>query len=88
MMRVAIIGAGMSGLACARRLVDAGLSPVVFDKGQGIGGRMATRRVDGLQFDHGAQYVTAQDSGFAAVLRDIGVNAIAHDFAEVARLVS
>ena len=61
MMRVAIIGAGMSGLACARRLVDAGLSPVVFDKGQGIGGRMATHRVDGLQFDHGAQYVTAQD---------------------------
>lgn len=71
MMRVAIIGAGMSGLACARRLVDAGLSPVVFDKGQGIGGRMATHRVDGLQFDHGAQYVTAQDSGFAAVLRDM-----------------
>ena len=70
-MRVAIIGAGMAGLACARRLVDAGLSPVVFDKGRGIGGRLATRHVQGLQFDHGAQYLTARDSGFAAVLRDL-----------------
>ena len=68
-MRVAIIGAGMAGLACARKLADSGLAPVVFDKGRGLGGRLATRRVDGLQFDHGAQYVTARDSGFAAVLQ-------------------
>ena len=67
-MRIAIIGAGMAGLACARRLVGAGLTPVVFDKGRGIGGRLATRRVDGLQFDHGAQYVTARDAGFVAAL--------------------
>jgi renalase len=71
MMRVAIIGAGMAGLACARRLTDARLAPVVFDKGRGIGGRMATRRMDGLQFDHGAQYVTARDARFAAVLRGL-----------------
>jgi renalase len=70
-MRVAIIGAGMAGLACARRLADAGVMPVIFDKGRGIGGRLATRRVDGLQFDHGAQYVTARDAGFAAVLRGL-----------------
>jgi predicted NAD/FAD-dependent oxidoreductase len=37
--RVAVIGAGMAGLACARRLADAGIAPVVFDKGRGIGGR-------------------------------------------------
>ena len=71
MMRVAIIGAGMAGLACARRLAMAGLAPVVFDKGRGIGGRLATRRVGGLQFDHGAQYVTARDAGFAAVMTDL-----------------
>ena len=72
-MRVAIIGAGVAGLACARKLADAGLAPVVFDKGRGLGGRLATRRVDGLQFDHGAQYITARDSGFAAVLRRMQV---------------
>lgn len=39
---IAIIGAGMAGLTCARGLADAGLHPVVFDKGRGIGGRLAT----------------------------------------------
>ena len=68
MIDVAIIGAGIAGLACARRLLAAGRSPVLFDKGRGIGGRVATRRVDGLQFDHGAQYVTAKGEGFAGVL--------------------
>jgi renalase len=77
MMRVAVIGAGMAGLACARRLADAGLAPVVFDKGRGLGGRLATRRVDGLQFNHGAQYVTARDAGFAPVLRDLLATAAA-----------
>ncbi len=73
---VVIIGAGMAGLACARRLSRAGLSPLVLDKGRGIGGRMATRRVtldsgEGLQFDHGAQYVTARDPEFAALLAEL-----------------
>lgn len=71
MTSVAIIGAGMAGLAAARRLAAAGLSPVLLDKGRGIGGRMATRRAEGLQFDHGAQYVTARGSAFATLLRDM-----------------
>lgn len=69
MIRVAIIGAGMAGLACAQRLTRAGVQAVLFDKGRAAGGRVATRRVDGLQFDHGAQYVTAQGPGFAVVLQ-------------------
>jgi renalase len=71
---VAIIGAGITGLACAQRLVQAGLNPVLFDKGRGIGGRVATRRAAGLQFDHGAQYVTARDAGFATVLDRLAGN--------------
>ncbi len=68
---VAIIGAGIAGLACARRLSNAGLSLVVFDKGRGVGGRLATRRAaGGRQFDHGAQYITAQSDAFAATLYD------------------
>ena len=69
MAKIAIIGAGIAGLACARFLSDAGLSPIVFDKGRGIGGRVATRRADeGLQFDHGAQYVKSTDPVFQSVL--------------------
>ena len=59
MIPIVIIGAGIAGLACARRLAEAGLAPVLLDKGRGIGGRVATRRMGDMQFDHGAQYVTA-----------------------------
>jgi renalase len=72
MIPIVIIGAGMAGLACARRLADAGHAPVVLDKGRGIGGRVATRRAGDWQFDHGAQYVNAHDAGFAAALQKLG----------------
>jgi predicted NAD/FAD-dependent oxidoreductase len=77
MIPVAIIGAGIAGLACARRLAGAGLRPVLFDKGRGIGGRVATRRAEGLQFDHGAQYVTAREPGFAEVLAELSAKGAA-----------
>ena len=70
--RIVIIGAGMAGLACARALAEAGHAPVILDKGRGVGGRMATRRVTvagaELRFDHGAQYLSAKSDGFAAML--------------------
>ena len=66
MPRVAVIGAGISGLICARTLADYGFPVTVFDKGRGLGGRAATRRVEpDLSFDHGAQYFTARDLNFA-----------------------
>jgi len=70
---IVIIGSGIAGLACARRLAEAGLSPLVLDKGRGIGGRVATRRVGDLQFDHGAQFVNAHGDGFAAALIGLSV---------------
>ena len=45
---ITIIGAGMAGLACARRLARAGHTPLVLDKSRGIGGRLATRQVTGV----------------------------------------
>lgn len=68
-MRIAIIGAGLAGLTAARRLHEAGLAPVVYDKGRGPGGRLSTRRAgEGLQFDHGAQYLAPESAGFADFL--------------------
>lgn len=72
MIPIVNIGAGMAGLACARRLADARHATVVLDKGRGIGGRVATRRVGDKQFDHGAHYMNAPGAGFAAVLRSLG----------------
>ena len=67
-MRVAIVGAGISGLACAHRLRDAGIAVSVFDKARGVGGRLATRRSKlrgrAVGFDHGATHFTARSDGF------------------------
>ncbi len=56
MTTVAIIGAGMSGLAAAHTLQDAGCTVTLFEKSLGVGGRAATRKRDGFIYDHGAQY--------------------------------
>lgn len=66
---VLIVGAGMSGMAAASELVRAGRKVRVVDKGRGIGGRMATRRVGEAVFDHGAQFITARSSRFLAHLQ-------------------
>ena len=61
---VLILGAGISGLCCAGDLTQAGLRVTVIDKGRGIGGRFANRRIGEATFDHGAQYFTARDPRF------------------------
>ncbi|MDP2379532.1 MAG: FAD-dependent oxidoreductase [Pseudohongiella sp.] len=71
--QVAVIGAGLAGLACAHHLQTAGYCVTVFEKSRGTGGRMSTRRFDinadknpvsNWQCDHGAQYFTARDALF------------------------
>lgn len=67
-MRIAIIGAGIAGLACGERLKRAGHGVELFEKSRGTGGRLATRRREIASFDHGAQYVTARSPQFSAYL--------------------
>lgn len=65
--QIAIIGAGMAGLTLGRMALAAGMAPALFDKGRKPGGRLATRRLEGLSFNHGCQHFTARDAGFAAL---------------------
>ncbi len=64
--KVAVVGAGLSGLACAGALRAQGLRVDVFDKARGYGGRTSTRRIEdgAVSVDHGAQYFTARDPRF------------------------
>ncbi|MBC7610123.1 MAG: FAD-dependent oxidoreductase [Polaromonas sp.] len=66
--RIAVIGAGIAGIACARTLVQAGHHVTVFEKSRGAGGRMATRHSEFGDFDHGAQYFTVRDARFEKAL--------------------
>ncbi|MFZ4683051.1 MAG: NAD(P)/FAD-dependent oxidoreductase [Terrimicrobiaceae bacterium] len=61
---VCIIGAGLSGLSAARALTAGGRRVVILDKSRGLGGRAATRRLDGIPVDHGAQFFTARSAAF------------------------
>lgn len=68
MTQIAVIGAGLAGLAAARRMHEAGLQVVLFDKSRGVGGRLATRRIDTMAFDHGAQFFTARGETFSRLV--------------------
>ncbi len=63
--RVAVVGAGIAGLAAARTLTGQGFEVKVLERGRGVGGRTAHRRSEGHYFDHGAQYFTVRDPRFA-----------------------
>lgn len=67
--RIAIVGAGLAAITCARTLVQAGHRVTVFEKNAELGGRMASRSTAFGSFDHGAQYFTVRDPRFALALQ-------------------
>lgn len=62
--RIAIVGAGLTGLLAARRLAGCGWRVTLIDKGRRPGGRLATRDGPNGPHDHG----TPLPDGFAASL--------------------
>jgi predicted NAD/FAD-dependent oxidoreductase len=68
-----IVGGGISGLTAATILQKHEIQVTILDKGRGIGGRLATRRLEASGvgvgvFDYGAQYCTAQTPIFQEVI--------------------
>ena len=67
---IAVVGAGIAGLLLARELKARGEDVVVFEKSRGLGGRLATKRVEAAVFDSGAQYFTAKSERFAGMVTE------------------
>lgn len=65
---VVIVGGGVAGLCCARRLHRAGIPFVVVEAEQEVGGRVRTDVVNGFLLDHGFQVLLTAYPEARAVL--------------------
>ncbi len=79
---IVVVGAGLSGVTCARTLADAGLPVVLRERSRTPGGRMASRRVEGRRVDLGASYLTVSDDRFAAVVDRWQAAGLAHPWTD------
>lgn len=68
---VAIVGAGIAGLAAAYHLANAGYHPVVFEKESFVGGRMSSEVVDGFIVEKAAYTFPEFHRNLRAFLRDL-----------------
>jgi renalase len=65
---VVVVGAGISGVACAGELAAAGIAVELRERGHVPGGRMASRTLAGRPVDLGASYLTCRTPEFGAVV--------------------
>jgi hypothetical protein len=65
---IVVVGAGLAGVSAARALVSRGHRVTVLEKSRGLGGRLATRRMEGATLDHGAAFFTLRDPAFLQAL--------------------
>lgn len=72
-----IIGAGMTGITAARELTAHGWEVTILDKGRGVGGRMATRRIQDTRADHGAQYFSVRTPEFRQLIDKLEAEGVA-----------
>lgn len=79
---VIIVGAGIAGLSCARVLARAGVRVEVVDRGRKVGGRMASRRLEGRPTDLGAAFFTVSDPRFREVVDQWAERGLAHPWTE------
>ncbi|RIL00318.1 MAG: hypothetical protein DCC71_18685 [Proteobacteria bacterium] len=82
MARIAVVGGGVAGLACAWKLQRAGHEPVVLEREAVAGGRMRSERVATARgvfvVDRGAQFVASGYRNLHAVAETLGIAARLH----------
>ncbi|MEO6836202.1 MAG: hydroxysqualene dehydroxylase HpnE [Candidatus Tumulicola sp.] len=76
--RIAVVGAGLAGLAAALELKDAGAQVELFERSRLLGGRATSFEVDGCEVDNGQHVFLACCSEFIAFVRRIGMERHLH----------
>jgi oxygen-dependent protoporphyrinogen oxidase len=79
-MRIAVVGAGISGLTCAYRLQQQGHSVKVFEAEPEVGGRMGTTYVAGFPVDTGVNLLLANYERLHALCDELGIADQLFDF--------
>jgi putrescine oxidase len=70
---VVVVGAGVTGLTAARRLVEQGKSVVVLEARDRVGGRLLTEERDGVRLEVGGQWVSPDQTALLAMLDELGL---------------
>ncbi len=71
--QVVVIGAGVAGLAAARRLRQAGRKVIVLERSQHVGGRVYTAVVEGCRIELGAEFLASFYNRTLALIRELGL---------------
>ncbi|MGX5697737.1 flavin monoamine oxidase family protein [Agromyces soli] len=69
---VVVIGAGVTGLVTARRLIEGGRSVAVLEARDRVGGRTWSDTVDGEWFELGGQWISDGQDALVALLDELG----------------
>lgn len=70
---VVIVGAGVAGLTAANDLRKAGLSVVVLEARDRVGGRLWTDHIDGAMLEIGGQWVSPDQDALIDTIADLGL---------------
>lgn len=73
--RAIVVGAGIAGLAAARRLAQSGWTVKVLEAAPQVGGRMVSESVGGFVVDGGAQFLSAGYAALLGLVREVGLAA-------------
>ena len=70
---VAVIGGGVTGLVCARRLSQQGVHVILIEAAENLGGQIRRAKVAGQYMDLGAEAIHISAPGMSSLLTEVGL---------------